>query len=124
MKRFPFLGVCLLLPALALLVLTGCPGPKPVDPAPGTNGGDGKVAGPKDKLKGAAIGTVKGIVKLSGDAPKRDELDPIKKMTEPKEKAICMSGDFKTQLWIVGKDGGVANVVISLEPAAKDKVFD
>jgi hypothetical protein len=125
MKRFPFVGVVLLIPALSLLILTACSDKK----APtGTTAADktttptGDNKGAKVKYKGETEGTIKGTVKIKGEAPKMEDIKALLEM-KGGEKAICEAGDKKEQLWIINKSGGVANVVVWLEPA-DGKEFD
>jgi hypothetical protein len=113
MNRFPFIGLVLLIPAMSLLILTACfdIDGKGTDPV----ANKGKEAA-KIKYKGETEGAIKGIVKLKGDMPKIADVKAIAEM-KGKEKAICEAGDTKEQLWIIDKSGGVANVVVWLEPA-------
>jgi hypothetical protein len=125
MKRFPLLGAFLLLPAVALLVLTACSdkakdgktGDPTVKPGPDNKG----VV--KEKYKGPTDGNIMGTVKLSGAAPTIEDIKALQEFKDAKEKAFCMGGDVKEQMWVIDKNGGVANVLISLEPAA-GKEFD
>ncbi len=124
MKRFPILGVLLLIPALMLFGAVGC-----TDKNKGTEKTDAKEKtgekGDKDKttVKKQDIttpleATVKGVVKYKGKPPERKDIAAIK---EHKDGPNCMKGDTKEQLWIVDNDGGVANVIISLAPPAGAK---
>ncbi len=59
---------------------------------------------------------VKGAVKLRGKAP---EAKPAPRMAEHADAKYCLSGPAKhkaEQIWMVGKDNAVANVVVSLAP--------
>jgi hypothetical protein len=132
MKRFPILGALLLIPAVILFATVGCTPnkkdePKPVaDAAKAKDADKGKEGGEKKKkeeITTAPDATVKGIVKFKGTppAPKED-----KRIAEHKEAKECLTGareiDKQEQTWIIGKDDGVANVIISLAPPA-DKKF-
>jgi len=119
MRRFHIVGVLLLIPAMMLPLIVGCDKGKDT---PKTNGGDQKpktvvavdITAPTDAV-------VKGVVKYKGSAFE-PELEPGIK--GHKEEALCMKGpgnDTKVQKWLVGKDGGLANVVVSLEPPAGKK---
>jgi hypothetical protein len=127
MKRFPILGFLLLVPALALFAVVGC------NPDKGKKNEDGKAGGDaakddKEKKKTSVEietprdATVKGVVKLKGKAPEV-KIDPriAKHDTDAK---FCMSAPEKykiEQLWMVGKDNEVANVVVFLAPPAGKK---
>ena len=123
MKRFPILGSLLLIPAIALLALTGCPGPKvetdKKDPTPAVP----PKTTTKTKIKTPTDGKFAGTVTFKGEKPAMPLIDAIAKH---QEKAICEAGgqiNVQEQNWIIDKDNGVANVVVWLEPAA-DKEFD
>ena len=119
MKRFPLVGILLLLPALALFVAVGCDkaGTKDKDgkPADGTKDqGKDKGADKKEPLK-VGDATFKGTVKFKGTPPETKMEGGIEKMTDAKEKALCLAGEkanphyVHDQLWFVDKSGGVAN---------------
>jgi hypothetical protein len=120
MKRFPFAGTLLLVPAFALVFLVGCPGPQaPKDKDKGTVKSDDKT-GDKGKGKSTDVeitapteGVIKGVVSFKGDAPKHEILKAI---LEHKEKDFCVKGGGKhvqDQTWIIN-NGKVENVVITL----------
>lgn len=119
MKRIPVLGAILLIPALFLVFLTGCPGPSKTTPV--TTGGPPPTGDPGPKGAKTAItaptdGVIKGVVTFDGDPPKEV---PEKAILAHKEKDICLAGGgihVIEQTWLVGKDKGVANVVIFIEP--------
>jgi hypothetical protein len=125
MRRFPILGVLLLIPALVFLGMTGCSDKKTpatkttgADPKTTNNKGDGKTV----KITAATDGTVAGVVKFDGEAPAiKLIVDEIKKN---KDADACLAGqkanvwNVAEQTWLVDKKGGVANVVISLVPEA------
>jgi hypothetical protein len=124
MKRFPIIGALLLIPALALFLMVGCTsGTKDKDKDKDKQGADGKDKDNKDKDKTvkeiAAPGkaTVKGVVKYKGTPPTAEDEPEIAK--HKTDAALCMAAtkeaDKKKQMWII-KDGGVANVVVSLDP--------
>jgi hypothetical protein len=126
MKRFPILGFLLLVPAIALFGVIGCNPDKGKSPTPTPSGGE--PTRPAEKTGGKAVeittaldATVKGIVKLKGSAP-TEELDP--RINDHKEKDFCLSGPMKykvKQVWTVGKDNELANVVVSLAPPSGKK---
>jgi hypothetical protein len=115
MKRFPILASLLLFPALALMVMVGCNEKKPVPPP--ANGGGKVDEGTKSvAITAATDGTVKGTVKIKGDPPEMKEEDRILKH-EDKNKCLAGKGNHVLeQIWLVNKNGFVANVVVSLEP--------
>lgn len=124
MNRFPFIGVALLVPAMALLVLTACSDKKDdkgkTTPTPVDNKEKTVV---KVKYQGATDGTISGTIKLKGDAPMINDIAAIGKMENAAEKAVCQQGNQKEQMWIIDKANGVANVIVWLEPA-DGKEFD
>jgi hypothetical protein len=116
MKRFPMIGILLLIPALALTVFVGCTkdGAKDGKTTTESKTTDGtKGGGPTKEITTATSATVKGTVKLKGEAP---AMKPIAKLPEHNDKDHCMKGDTKEQMWNVGKDGLVENVVVWLAP--------
>jgi hypothetical protein len=123
MKRFPVLGFVLLVPAIAMFGMIGCNTDKGKSPTDATAT---PTPTPGDKKKAVEIttpleGTVKGIVKFKGAAPKSEE-DP--RIKEHKEAAFCLSAPEKykvKQVWTVGPDNVLANVVVSLAPPAGKK---
>jgi hypothetical protein len=128
MKRFPILGVLLLIPALILFGAVGCTtkdsGSKTTDKTVVETDKSDKEK--SDKVKGAAKdittpldATVKGVVKYKGTPPERKEIAAVAQNKQ--DGPTCMKGDTKDQKWIVDNDGGVANVVISLAPPAGKK---
>lgn len=60
-------------------------------------------------------GTIKGRVLLDGTAPKdaKIKIDP-----NHKDFAHCSKQDTEDPVWVVGKDNGLANVVVYLKPPA------
>jgi plastocyanin len=134
MKRFPILGVLLLIPALALFGVIGCTNKKEDGSKDGAakdgakeKGKDGATAkGAAEEITTVTDGTVKGVVIFDGTPPKQEV---NKAIAAHKEGPACMKGspiDVQEQTWIVNKDGAVANVVISLAPpkGKKYKVTD
>jgi hypothetical protein len=138
MKRFPILGTLLLFPAVAMFSMVGCnkdattPAAKTTTVAAKTTEptGDGGAA---KEIKAPTDGLVKGFVKFDGAPPiAKDDVE----MKKHKEGPLCEAGAAKDprfvmeQMWFVDKNGGVANVVVSLEPptgkkyAIEDKVRD
>jgi len=121
MRRFPIVGVLLLIPAMMLPLMVGCD--KGKDTTKSQNGGDHqkKKDGVTVDITAPTDAVVKGVVKYKGPAFE-PELEPGIK--GHKEEALCMKGtgtDTKVQKWLVGKDSGLANVVVSLEPPAGKK---
>jgi hypothetical protein len=130
MKRRFYLGSLLAIPAVAVMLATlpGCPskeGKKAEGPpknssadgqkgkGEGEKGGGGKVA----LVVAKADGTIKGRVIYDGTPP---EMPDIKGIESSGDKVACLAGPHKVQTWMVSKDHGVANVVVSLEaPAGK-----
>ena len=127
MKRFPILGVLLLIPAILLFGVVGCTsksgdkdkgtGDKGVAADKGGDKGD-KDKGAKAAIKGALEATVTGTVKIKGKAPEMMKITALSKHGDAK---ICAMGDEKDQTWIVGADGTVANVVVILAPPSNMK---
>lgn len=78
-------------------------------------------SGDKTPIETDKLVTIKGKVSYDGTAPARAEL---KIPDDNQDKAKCMAPgcDSKDQLWIVGGDGGVANVVVFLR-APQGKFF-
>jgi hypothetical protein len=126
MRKSPILGIVLLIPAFALFTMVGCSkdgkGEKKADVVAADNdkkGGGDEATVPLDKPTDA---TIKGYVKYKGEAPKMKVDDRIMKHKD--DGAKCMEGGKKDemniseQMWIIGKDNGVDNVVISLAPPA------
>ena len=115
-------------PLLALITLSSGCGKKEVDTdddrpsdkfkASGTKGA--ATAASRTPLKAPLDGIIKGRVVLQGDRPVVGVID---KMATHNDHAGCLAGeDFEKldQKWLIGKDNGVANVVISLRaPAGK-----
>jgi hypothetical protein len=128
MKRFPIIGAMLLMPALGLLLLVGCTNTKkddkttPADSSKQNQGGDKTLV----KLKGATEGKISGTVKIKGEKP---EMKPQPGIEKHGDKDYCLAGgkvDPKhvlEQTWLIGKDGGVENVVIWIA-APEGKEYD
>jgi hypothetical protein len=130
MRRHSIVGVCLLIPALLLLGgVSGC-GKKTTDASPvasattttttgsaspSTSPSGTPKKGKRDPVEGDLVGVLKGKVVYDGTAPKPEA--PAPKLLETKD---CVEGakDFEKhgQKWIIGADGGVANVVVFLKP--------
>ncbi len=134
MRRIPLLGVALLIPALALcLVAGGCTqkgAEKPKDttastttPAPEDKGKPAEKAGggKKETLTAKTDGKIKGTVKYDGTPPTPEAIALMKAHAD---KEICLAGsehEKVDQTWLIGKDNGVANVVVFLAPPAGSK---
>ena len=130
MKRFSVIGIFLLIPALSLFVAGGCDKAEKEkkvaqDGKDAKDNKDNKGSGAKSGLK-AGEGVVKGLVSFDGTAPKAEKEPGIDKL-DAKEKPNCLAAKeprcLLEQVWMVDKNGGVANVVISLEPPS-DKEYD
>jgi hypothetical protein len=122
MKRFPILGVLLLIPAIALLGAVGCEKKPAAPPAVAPPPAPTPAAGAKTEITTAPEATVKGVVKFMGTAPAPKVNPEIAKHDDAKKGFCGAEADQQEQMWIVGKDGGVANVIISLAPPS-DKKF-
>jgi hypothetical protein len=68
-------------------------------------------------------GTLKGKVTYDGPPPPPDDLTTAMEAKAEPDKSHCLKGDRKGQLWMVGADKGVANVVVWLR-APEGKFFD
>jgi hypothetical protein len=125
MKRM--LALVLAVPVLAVLTLAGCGGgdkktTTPSDKKAKTGDGDGK-----EKKAAAAMikpgdGKLTGRVVYDGEAPKMLFIAEMDKHNDAK--ACCLKGSEKEkndQTWIIGKDKGVANVVVWLAPPKGSK---
>lgn len=131
MSKVRFWSTLLVVPALAgVFTLAGCGDSKPTtgggtkQPEKKAEGGtkqdSGSAAsGDKTPVEGTGTGTLKGKVTFDGKPPERKDLAAI---SENQDKAHCLKGDTKDQLWIVGGDQGVANVVVWLK-APEGKYF-
>jgi hypothetical protein len=117
-------------PVLALsLALVGCGGgttPSGAEPT-GPKGTGGGTSGTITWIE-PGNGVIEGKVTLKGKAPvdklNTEVMDAIKKKTE--ETQFCLSGpkeDTEQQEYIIGKDNGVANVVVWIMPEDKRNTF-
>jgi hypothetical protein len=127
MKRLHLMGVLLLIPAMAMVFAVGCDkgGKSPTTGATGATTGADKTgeAGKKVAIKTATDATVEGVVKFDGAFAAEPE-NRIKDLKEKKDQDGCMAGGGNHVLkqdWIVGKDNGLANVIVSIEPGAGKK---
>lgn len=109
----------------ATLAVFGCgggeskPSPSPSTSKPAeskkTEGGSTKAAsGEKTAVEGTGTATLKGKVTYDGDPPARQDLTKLMSEKQEPDKSVCLSGDTKDQMWIVGADKGVASVVVFL----------
>jgi hypothetical protein len=122
MRRSSYLKLLLAVPVLAALltVVPGCPDKKAADGGKEDKktAGDGKDGpGPKkDKLEALVgksyDGVIKGKVTYDGTPPVMKEIAAV---DQHADKATCHGGSTKDPLWIVGKDGAVADVIVYLE---------
>src|SRR5260370_74540 len=108
MRRFPVVGILLLLPALALPLMIGCTKePAKVTPADGEKE---KKAGAAVEIKAPTDAVVKGVVKYKGEAFEAPTLAELVGPNPHKEAPLCMKGGgnhIKVQTWLVGKDKGL-----------------
>jgi hypothetical protein len=117
MQRFRLTGLAVLGPVVAgLIFAVGCGGSKESGEAEVKSEKSDKVekktasaSGPKEELVSTGWGSLKGKVTFEGTPPTRNKLDITK------DKEVCEKGDTLDQMWKVGPDKGVANVVIWLK---------
>jgi hypothetical protein len=129
MKRLPILGMLLLAPAMAMLFVTAGCNPPAKTPTGGGDGAKTKTGGDGggDKTKGGEVAgapdaTVTGIVTFDGDPPAA-KVNPAIALHQDAKNGYCgKEANQHQQVWIIGKDKGVANVVVSLAPP-KGKKF-
>jgi hypothetical protein len=69
----------------------------------------------KKAIEGKGVGTIKGKITLDGDAPTDAK---VKMDKSNKDIDHCMKGDTEDVTWLVGKDKGLANVVVYLKAPA------
>lgn len=117
-SRLFWAGLCA--PALTAALVAGC-GDKPAStggsakPAAdgGKMGGTTKSttsSGEKTPVEGTGVATIKGKITYDGTPPAPKSLKDV--MGTHADKDMCLSGDTNDPTWIIGKDGGVANVVV------------
>ena len=77
-----------------------------------------KTAESSDAPAAEGIGSVKGTISFTGDAPK---LPPLVKAGDAtaKDSAVCAAHDVPNQELVVGESGGIANVFVFLDRAPK-----
>jgi hypothetical protein len=117
MRASRFFWAALCAPALTTTLIVGC-GDKPPDKAPPSKSGNAapamdsgsKSTGEKTPVDATATATIKGKVVYDGTPPTPMSL--AEKMSTHADKDLCLAGDTKDPLWIVGSDKGVANVVV------------
>jgi hypothetical protein len=68
----------------------------------------------RTEVKSNGWARLKGKVTFDGDPPELDDFRDS--MAGNKDKAFCLKGDTEDPTWIVGKDKGVANVVVWVRP--------
>jgi hypothetical protein len=108
----------LLWPALAAALIIGCNSEKPsssnpagAGPNPGlTPDAPSKKTGDKKPIESKGVATIKGKVIFDGTPPTPGSY--VEEMNKQQDKALCLAGDTKNPLWMVGDDKGVANVVV------------
>lgn len=124
MRRIRPLTPLFFIPATALLLMAvGCTGGDkkgnnpPANPPADGGGKKPEAKGAKEALEAKSTdGVFTGVVKLEGKQP-----DPamIKGMLEHADKKHCLAGtkgEQVEQTWLVGKDNGVANAIVFLQP--------
>ena len=130
MLHFRRWGILLLVPALAyVLATTGCGSDKGTDvPRSGTGARSTAVASntaavvEASAVEAKGTATLKGKITYDGTPPTLPDLTPeMEKKGEP-DKSHCLKGDRSDQLWKVGADKGVANVIVWLQ-APEGKYF-
>ncbi len=119
MRRARLLWTAICAPAMTAAMIVGC-GDKPASTSTGTKppggvsmgaGGTPASSGEKTPVEGTGVATIKGKVTYDGTPPEMKSL--VEAMNAvPQDKDMCLSGDTKEQLWMVGADKGVANVVV------------
>ena len=121
-RRYTYLLA--LIPFLALFLLTpGC-GKKEIDDPEDLPSkkkfsfgkGKGEAVSRGDPLKAPLDGVIRGRVVLEGEMP---PMAIIESMAKHSDHQGCLAGeDFEKidQRWIIGKERGVANVVVSIKP--------
>ncbi len=131
MRRYLLAAGLIGAPLLLSLALIGCGNPKDEDPSKSSidNGGPkNTTAGPSVALKpleAKAGATLKGHVKLTGKAPDlaalTQQLQTIMK-GKPDQLTACFDmapdAEKSEQVWKIGKDNGVGNVVVWIQPPA------
>jgi hypothetical protein len=100
---------CLLSALLLGLALVTAPGARPQRPAAAAPG-----AGGRTELAATGWATLKGKVTYDGEPP--EPADLTDQMAGNKDRDYCLKGDTEDPTWVVGPDGGVANVVVWLRP--------
>jgi hypothetical protein len=132
MRTYKFLGVFLLVPALAMFTaVSGCKKDKDGGGGGAGGGAADKKGGDdaKAKAKGSAKtpleakdydGVLKGKVTLKGTAPTPVTID----MSKSEDKSKCLAGPASEKVdptWVIDKDtSGVANVVVYLKIPSKN----
>lgn len=104
---------------LLALLLSGCARPEVKDePPPKTivGGGGGDKAKKRTPVGTKFDGVLRGRVVLDGSP----QIELISAMEKHSDKVCCLMGasdmEKQNQLWIIGKDKGVANVVVWIQP--------
>ncbi len=133
MRRLLTGALAAVLPALLVGALTiGCSsGDKGNTGDHKDNTGKNEAKGKKTELESKGWGTLKGRVTLTGDEPNIKALNEsittqIKANTQAA--GFCLSNDVPEsqrleQAWVLGKDKGVGNVFVWLEPVDKQHYF-
>jgi len=119
-------------PLLLTLAFIGCGPPQDKGPSEtstdngGPKGAATSTSGPLKPVEGKAGATLKGRVTLKGKAPDvaalTEQLQGAMKSSQSKEACFEMAPDAEKseQIWKIGKDNGVGNVVVWIQPEAGD----
>jgi hypothetical protein len=130
MRHFRPIGILLLIPALLMLaVAAGCGtdegkksrGPRVKRPGGGDGGGEARVD--LKPVEGKGSGTLAGKAVYEGTPPTPGAIEAMAKHNDAK---VCLAGSESEkveQKWMVSRDGGVANVVVFVQPADKGTYF-
>src|SRR5437879_4251650 len=117
----------LIIPALAMLTAASGCGKKDTEPdedRPSSRGGfksrgdTGSATVTREPLKAPLDGVIRGKVTFVGEKPKMPEIEAMK---VHESSAVCLAGkpfEKVEQKWLIGDDGGVANVLVFLKAPA------
>jgi hypothetical protein len=138
MRRIHVWAMALFTPILGLALVAGlgC-GSKPEateeeakteSPNKGGGGKGGASKAAKTEVKGDYTGTLKGKVSFKGTKPDLTQINKdILAQMEKTDKAHCIEGASEAektqQKWRISDDGGLANVVVWIQPKDKNQFF-